>query len=66
MDKCNHDILSEQHSVNLLPRRNMALPDMIYGICVVCHKPLTFIREHDTEDYVLKEVEEDEDAKSDV
>lgn len=65
MDKCNHDISSSIHTVNLLPRKNMSVPDTIYGICVVCHKPLTFIREQDSDEFVLKEVR-DENANDNL
>ena len=65
MDKCNHDIRSLSHTVNLLPRKNMALPDMVHGICCVCRQSLIFIREQDSDEFVLKEVS-DENATDNV
>ena len=56
--KCVHDISQPDHTVSISPRINMALPDTRHGICVICHKPLTFIREQGTKNFVLKEVEE--------
>lgn len=65
MNKCNHDISSASHTISLLPRKNMSVPDTIYGICIMCHKPLTFIREQDSIEFVLKEVR-DENASNDL
>lgn len=65
MCKCNHNISSLSHTVSLLPRKNMSLPDMIYGICIICHEPLTFIREQNSTEFVLKEVK-DENANSNL
>lgn len=58
--KCVHDINKKNNTVSLFPRRTMAVPDTIYGVCVLCHKSVNFIREHGK--YVLKEVEDDENG----
>lgn len=60
MNKCNHDITTSSHTVSISPRINMAMPDTRHGICIVCHKPLTFIREQGTKCFVLKEVEDED------
>ena len=59
MDKCNHDINSENSTVSLFPRRVMTNPECIHGICVICKKPLLFIRGQNN-DFVLKEERNDE------
>ena len=43
----------------------MALPDMVHGICCVCRQSLTFIREQGSDEFVLKEVS-DENAANDL
>lgn len=59
MNKCNHDVNSPSNTVSLFPRRTMVNPDTIYGYCLLCHKPLTFIKNQNNI-FVLKE-EKDED-----
>lgn len=58
MTKCNHNVNDKDTTVSLFPRRAMSNPECIHGICVLCHKPLQFIRGQN-DIFVLKE-EKDE------
>lgn len=57
---CNHDISTPNHTVKFLNRRFLVYPDKICGVCAVCKKKLTFIKEENH--YVLKEGQDNENV----
>ena len=58
--KCNHDINTPHHTVELFNRRFLVYPEIIYGVCLVCKNNLIFIKEENH--YVLKEEQDNEDV----